>query len=373
MSPHPRNPLNSRLPPNLSLHGSGLYRYIHPISHKDYYLGADRQAAIVAATKLNSVLVPANQLVDKVLQLEHPLSECIELFVKERIPLKWKPVTRQLYFMRFKRIRADIGKKPVEFLTVKDCAEYMREVTQSLRAREQYRGALILLLECALQEGWVLHNVAKATQVAKAERQRARMTLSAYQLIHEKAPVWLQNAMDLSLQTLLRRADICAMRFEDIRDGFLYVVPRKTETSSYVRLKMRLEGDLQVVIDRCRDRLLSPYLVHRLPVKLAPHGKRAKTREHHLQVLPEDISRTFSRVLKATSLDYGKTPPPTFHEIRSLGGDLYRQAGWKLEQVQALMGHTSAEMTRHYLKGHDAPWVEVRAGLKVDVETVGKR
>ncbi|MHB8425149.1 MAG: tyrosine-type recombinase/integrase [Gammaproteobacteria bacterium] len=175
--------------------------------------------------------------------------------------------------------------------------------------------------------------------------------------------------MDLSLQTLLRRADICAMRFEDIREGYLYVVPRKTETTSYVHMKMRLENELQALVERCRDGLASPYLVHRLPVKLPPHGKRAKAREHHLQVMPEDISRTFNRVLKATGLDYGPALPPTFHEIRSLGGDLYRQAGWPLDEVQALMGHTSEAMTRHYLEGHEAPWVEVGAGLNLSART----
>ncbi|MHB8406429.1 MAG: tyrosine-type recombinase/integrase [Gammaproteobacteria bacterium] len=374
MSPRPRNPLNSRLPPNLSLHGSGQFRYIHPLTHKDYYLGADRQAAIAAAININSKLAPANSLVEKVLKLKHSVNDCIDLFRKEgMVDRHWKPATQKLYHYRLNRIHSDLGEHAVESLTVKDCAEYLREVTESLRAREQYRGALILVLECAVQEGWISHNVAKATRVAKSERQRARLSLEAYRVIHQKAPAWLQNAMDLSVQTLLRRADICAMRFEDIRDGYLYVVPRKTETTSYVRMKMRLENELKAVIERCRDRLASPYLVHRLPIKLPAHGKRAKTREHHLQVLPEDISRTFGRVVKATGLKFAATLPPTFHEIRSLGGDLYRQAGWPLEDVQRLMGHASAEMTRHYLEGHDAPWVEVRAGLKINEEPVGKR
>lgn len=367
MCPRPRSPLNAQLPPNLSRHSTGLYRYVHPVKKTHHYLGTDRQAAIAAAIKLNALLLPANPLVDKVVRLEHKLSECIELFKREGIPERhWKAATRQLYDYRLQRIEADLGSQAVELLTVKDCAEYLREVTPSLRAREQYRGALILVLESAVQEGWISHNVAKATRVAKAERQRARLTLEAYRSIHAKAPVWLQNAMDLSLQTLLRRADICAMRFEDIRDEYLYVVPRKTETTSYVRMKMRLENDLLAVVNRCRDRLVSPYLVHRLPIKLPPHGKRAKTREHHLQVLPEDITRTFNKALKTSGLDYGTARPPTFHEIRSLGGDLYRQAGWSLEQVQQLMGHASEEMTRHYLEGHEAPWVEVRAGLQLN-------
>lgn len=364
--PAHRNPLNAQLPPNLSRHSTGLYRYVHPVKKTHHYLGGNRQDAILAAIKLNALLLPSNPLVDKVIRLEHKLSECIELFRREGIPERhWKPDTQELYKYRLNRINADLGHRSVETLTVKDCAEYLRDVTESLRGREQYRGALILVLEGAVREGWIPHNVGKATRVAKAERRRVRLTLEVYCVIHGLAPTWLQNAMDLSLQTLLRRADICAMRFEDVRDGYLYVVPRKTETTSYVRMKMRLENDLQVVIDRCRDGLASPYLVHRLPVKLPAHGKRAKAREHHLQVLPDDISRSFRRLVLLTGVDYGTALPPTFHEIRSLGGSLYREAGWTLQQVQALMGHASEEMTRHYMQGHDAPWTEVRAGLSL--------
>lgn len=54
-----------------------------------------------------------------------------------------------------------------------------------------------------------------------------------------------------------------------------------------------------------------------------------------------------------------------FHKIRSLGGELYRDAGWKLTQVQALMGHASESMTKLYVEGHDAPWTEVSAGLQL--------
>lgn len=171
---------------------------------------------------------------------------------------------------------------------------------------------------------------AKATKAVKPARQRARLTLEAYRVIHSKAEPWLQNAMDLSLHTLLRRADIAAMKFSDIRDGYLYVVPRKTESSTYVRMKMRIEGDLQSVIQHCQDDMDSPYLVHRRPDKLRPHGKRGKGRDHHFQVLPDYISRHFARAVRASGLDFGGQPRPTFHEIRSLGGDLYRQAGWSL-------------------------------------------
>jgi integrase len=77
--------------------------------------------------------------------------------------------------------------------------------------------------------------------------------------------------------------------------------------------------------------------------------------------LPEQLSRAFAAALDAAGV--GGDAPPTFHEIRSLGGALLRDAGWTTEQIQALMGHGNASMTEHYLSGHEAPWQPVATGI----------
>ncbi|WP_268961178.1 tyrosine-type recombinase/integrase [Pseudoxanthomonas winnipegensis] len=66
---------------------------------------------------------------------------------------------------------------------------------------------------------------------------------------------------------------------------------------------------------------------------------------------------------RAAGADIPEDHPPTFHEIRSLGGALLRsEKGWTEKQVQALMGHSSEAMTRVYLDGHEVPWSEVSTG-----------
>ncbi len=121
-------------------------------------------------------------------------------------------------------------------------------------------------------------------------------------------------------------------------------MPTKTEESSGVRLKIALGTELAALLKRAKDDVASPYVVHRLPGKARPRDKRAKGRDHHTQVLPEQLSRAF-----ADARDEAKIAgenPPTFHEIRSLGGALLQEAGWTLQQVQALMGHSSEAMTK---------------------------
>ena len=90
---------------------------------------------------------------------------------------------------------------------------------------------------------------------------------------------------------------------------------------------------------------------------------RAEERSHHTQLLPEQISRAFAAARDAAGI--GGKSPPTFHEIRSLGGALLRQAGWSVEQIQALMGHSATAMTEHYLAGHEQPKQQISTGLSL--------
>lgn len=349
-------------------------KYRHPVTKKETWMGTDLARAKDAARKLNAILITSgSSLVNSVLGLDKTVADAVEVFRCEDVPHRdWAPATAALNEYRITRILRDMGSKAVDQVTVKDVADYLRAVTDSPRARQQFRLVMVWIFACALQEGWIESNPAEQTRKVKAPRQRVRLTLDGYKAIHARAPAWLQIAMDLSLQTLLRREDIVSLRRrEDVRDGFLFVVPSKTEGSTNVRLKIPITPPLQAVLDRAADAVVSPFIVHRLPDKARPREMRAADRTHHTQVLPEQLTRAFADARDASGAFDGIESPPTFHEIRSLGGALYQDAGWTLHQVQALMGHASEAMTKHYLEGHEAPWIEVRAGL--DVASIGRK
>ena len=84
---------------------------------------------------------------------------------------------------------------------------------------------------------------------------------------------------------------------------------------------------------------------------------------------PSDmLTREFARV--RDTLDTFKQLPapakPSFHEIRSLGADLYRRSGRAEADIQRLLGHTTAAMTAHYLDGHRDIVIHASAGLNLD-------
>jgi integrase len=338
----------------------GGFKYRHPVSRKETWMGCDRLKAFAAAKQLNALLMPGSDLLARVVGSSETVTDAVRVFRADDLPgRQWEPNTARTYNSVLQRIEDRLGDKALESLSVKDCATFIRGVTPSPRSRQQFRLVLGWVLACAVEEGWMETNPALATRKHTHSRKRDRLTVEAYKAIHAKAPVWLQNAMDLSLLTLLRREDVVGVRFADVREGRLYVVPGKTENTSGARLEIELGEDAKALIARARDAVVSPYIIHRLPEKSRPQGMRAKAREHHTQVLPEQCSRAFAQAREAAEI--AGDNPPTFHEIRSLGASLLLQSGWTKEQVQALLAHTEMAMTEVYLDGHEQPWTKVKA------------
>ena len=77
------------------------------------------------------------------------------------------------------------------------------------------------------------------------------------------------------------------------------------------------------------------------------------------------LTRAFANLRDRTSL-HPAVNPPTLHEIRGLGANLYRKAGWEDSAVQLLLGHATESMTRGYLDKHKPDTVVTPiAGLRL--------
>ena len=156
--------------------------------------------------------------------------------------------------------------------------------------------------------------------------------------------------MLLALVTGQRREDIGAMKFRDVKDGRLQIEQGKTGARISIATTLRLESigmSVRDVIDRCRDRVVSPHMIHH--TSTYTHSRPGDP------VHIDTISRRFSDARNATGLTWEGTPP-TFHEIRSLAGREYARQGLN---VQNLLGHTQQKMTDSYLNDRGREWIEV--------------
>lgn len=175
---------------------------------------------------------------------------------------------------------------------------------------------------------------------------RGRLTIDAYIAIFAKAPFAIQSAMELSLNSLQRRTDIHAWRFDQQRDGHAYVIQSKTRKhgpSAYLAIPLALPcvhseskcATLGEIVDSCRDTILSLFLVHWKPKRI-----KAGEKAHWTQLSPKQISDGFAEARDASGLfdSVPKEERPTFHELIALGAHLRLESGWTESQIQRLKG-----------------------------------
>lgn len=358
-----RNAKNRDLPPYLYQYPDGLYLFERPDGRR-FSLGKNKARAVRLAVQLNQELrAPSaheEQLLRKIMGEDgNRLAETIPRYLREYLPDRGlAPKTLAENTRMLTALSAAFGETATDKLTVKQVADYLD--TLPANTSNKYRAQLGQFYAWAIAKGLTGSNPAEATLKKREIVARQRMTLEQYQAIHAAADPWFQNAMDLGLQTLQRREDLCWLKFADIRDGRLFLSQRKVARYQTGHLAILILPPLQEVIARCRDDILSPFLVHRA------HEKRrlSSQREHWSQVLPEMLSREFQDIRDRLGLfEYLSIEQrPSFHEIRALGAHLYQQSGI---DPQTLLGHTSQKTTHVYLDRHQIEYLEVDAGIVI--------
>ena len=203
------------------------------------------------------------------------------------------------------------------------------------------------------------------TEQSNGKKKRQRLSLEGYKAVYEIAPDWLQDAMEFALITLQARHETANARFDDEKDGFFHIIREKTkEKTERAYIRFPVEGAFKELLTRCRARpIASPFLIAKSPDRR--NRKQMEAKEHWAQVLPDYLGKGFQKYRDQCGFFEGMEMDvrPTFHEIRSLGGDTYIENGYSKEYVNLLYGHTTIQMTEEYLKGHEVKWSNCEAGL----------
>lgn len=100
---------------------------------------------------------------------------------------------------------------------------------------------------------------------------------------------------------------------------------RSADDAAWIRFKVTEE--LQAVISRCRDDVVSPYLIHRRTDR--KKQKQTQTKDHRTQVEERYLTRAFKEAPKVAGCYKGweEEEMPGFHEVRALSLHLYQKAG----------------------------------------------
>ncbi|SEG14004.1 tyrosine-type recombinase/integrase [Marinobacterium lutimaris] len=203
---------------------------------------------------------------------------------------------------------------------------------------------------------------------SKPKRKTKRLTIEGFWRIYTAAGelgyTGLQVAMGISLLTGMREGDIVDLRLDkDVADALMRRVIGKSANQKGDYKAARLSWNmgsydlLRQLVQRARELSLQnrrcPFVVSQWPKQ----RRMGKTKTHMAQVTTRRLISMFDESRKAAG--FTGENEPTFHSVRSLFDKLASDAGYDIKLVQHAMAHSSEEMTREYLEGHELPFEPV--------------
>lgn len=348
------------------------WQYRHPLTNQFIGFGTNESAAKEAAIEANRIIAQQqtaqiNLLVDLAIKSETKTDPGIRLsawidrykiICKER--LEAKEIASSTCKTRIQCAAILVKRYPdirLQTLNTKSIAVILDEYKHADKARmsQLLRGVWIDVFREAQHAGEVEQgfNPASATRKAQVKVRRSRLFLDEWKKIYECAktlcPRPAANSMLLALMTGQRRGDIVRMKFSDVWDGHLHVRQSKTGFRIAIPTGLRcdaLDMTLADAIAVCRDRVLSPYMIH--------HYRTFGGVKAGASVSENKLSKYFQTARDAAGIrvDADRTPP-SFHEQRSLAERLYRAQGI---DTQLLLGHKSMSMTDLYNDERGKGW-----------------
>jgi integrase len=359
----------------------GLFRVRNPLTGKVKKFGREReQEARNTAKALNEWL--KNERALRSLTAGQPMIDGLVVkWIEDRLPFQpWAASTRRNYLAKLERIKRELGKRPIAHTDCLYLDEWLNRFCKTADTYNDWRYVFSLLWEFAVFRKWATENeggklIERSTskKIEANKKQRDPLDLAGFKLIHEKAPAWLQLAMDSSLVTLQARLEVCNFQHAHIRDGYWYVIRNKVSGDSdmaFIRIAMTEQLDELQRRARLLDDIASPFLIHRRPDSMRREWIDPKP--HWSYVMPDYLTKAFEKardsVPQFAQMAKGTRPP--FHEIRGLGSRLYAEQGMRDRDIQALMTHSNPSTTKIYLDGgaealRDDDYLQVSAPLRL--------
>ncbi|EMT0828516.1 tyrosine-type recombinase/integrase [Salmonella enterica] len=346
---------DANLPKNLTYRKNDkAFYWRNPLTKKEIALGQiSRRDAIAQAIEANNFIAQNYTPVALIEKLKGMDSLTVTKWIERyAVLLQRRNLSANTYKIRSNQlatIREKMGEMILAEVTTKHVATFLETWIEG--GKNTMAGAMRSVLSDmfreAVVEGHITQNPVEPTRAPKIEVARNRLRLDVYKKIREAAehlPAWFPLAMDLALVTGQRREDVSCMKFSNIIDDRLYINQIKTGMKIALPLSLNLSAvglRLGTVIDRCR-------LVSRTDYLISP-GVRKNSSDGSLH--PDSLTKKFVAARKLAGINFSDNPP-TFHEIRSLAGRLYRDERGE-DFAQKLLGHTSENTTKLYLDERD--------------------
>ena len=352
--------------------GKVYWQYKHPTTGRFHSLGTDEVEAKQVANEANTII--AEQRTRQILSVNDRLTRMkgkrTDITVTEWID---KYIVIQEERLRNNELRPNSFRqknKPLRLFREHCGMRYLKdietidiaEITDAIkndgfsRMAQVVRIVLVDVFKEAQHAGYVPpgYNPAMATKQPRHKVTRQRLSLEEWKSIYEAAETmqpYLQCGMLLALVTGQRLGDICRMKFSDIWDDMLHIEQEKTGSRLAIPLDLKCDAlglTLRDVVSKCRDAVISKYLVH------FRHSTSQATRGD--SVSSSSLTTSFKKARNKCGIEWEKGTAPTFHEQRSLSERLYEAQG---VDTQKLLGHKSPQQTAKYHDDRGKDWTVI--------------
>lgn len=352
--------------------GKVYWQYKHPTTGRFHSLGTDEAEAKQVANEANTII--AEQRTRQILSVNERLArmkgkrtditvtEWIDKYIviqEERLRNnELRPNSFRQKNKPLRLFREHCGMRYLKDIETLDVAEITDAIKNDgfSRMAQVVRMVLVDVFKEAQHAGYVPpgYNPAMATKQPRHKVTRQRLSLEEWKSIYEAAETmqpYLQCGMLLALVTGQRLGDICRMKFSDIWDDMLHIEQEKTGSRLAIPLDLKCDAlglTLRDVVSKCRDAVISKYLVH------FRHSTSQATRGD--SVSSSSLTTSFKKARNKCGIEWEKGTAPTFHEQRSLSERLYEAQG---VDTQKLLGHKSPQQTAKYHDDRGKDWTVI--------------
>lgn len=194
----------------------------------------------------------------------------------------------------------------------------------------RYLTVLRIVMDCGVRWGEMPYNAAASVKRHQEDKRTRYVTDAEYAAIRASARTWVKLLMDMLYLTGQRIDDVLALRLADISDEGIYFQQKKTGSRISVAMTAELSDLVREIraLHGGRVAILSPYLFH-------PRGKA------------ERYSYYTARDAYRLAVEAAKVKDTTLHDIRAKS---LTDADSEGKDAQRLAGHSSAAMTKRYLR-----------------------
>ena len=331
-------------------HDKGLPAYVR-IRHGSYqYKGKklcrveDGEAAMYQALAKTKAL-PA---IDKI-------PAAVAKFKLEYLP-RLAPSTRKEHARLLDIFAADFSEFRVDQVEAPAIKRSIKNLfAEKLTAAKHYKARVSTFFRwCISDAGLIKVNPCSAVWLEKPISRKTPWTVELFWKVRDKLEPMHQCYHDLSFLLYQRTTDVRGLRRAQVRDGVIHFAPSKTLKSSGKEVDIPITRAIQVVLDRAAE--LSKEIAKKRGV-IGPFVIHTRQGASYTRSGIHSAYRRADEELHGTPI--GLNPKA----LRPFAATMAKKQGYRLDQLQVGLAHTSQRTTEGYVQQHEVPVSEVALDL----------